>query len=76
MAGKTDNLLTAQDYYGNTYAYSYDTSNHVTIKTLTPGSGQSVPSSAAQQTTRYAYNSEGLLRFIVDPDGEGDGIRL
>jgi YD repeat-containing protein len=65
-----DNLILAQDSLGNTYTYTYDINNHVVTKTLSPGSGQSGQTGPSLETTRYAYNSQGSLRFVVDPDGE------
>jgi trimeric autotransporter adhesin len=61
-----DNLTTAKDFYGNKTVYTYDTNNHVVTKTSSPGAGQTGTTS----TTRYAYNSDGSLRFVVDADGE------
>ncbi len=59
-----DNLTSTQDALNNVTSFTYDASNHVIIKTLTPGDG------SAATTTRYAYTPKGQLRFVVDNDGE------
>jgi YD repeat-containing protein len=65
-----DNLILAQDELGNAFNYTYDANNHVVTKTLTAGAGQSGQTGPTPVTTRYAYNAQGSLRFVVDPDGE------
>ncbi len=60
-----DNLLVATDTLGNTVTRTYDTGNHVLTETSAPGSGQA----GQTTTTRYTYDTEGHLRFIVSAEG-------
>ncbi|HEY8084830.1 MAG TPA: hypothetical protein VIE69_04390, partial [Methylophilaceae bacterium] len=66
------NQISQQDSAGNTITRTYDSANRLLTETTyaTPdpdGSGLGVASNPL--TTRYAYDSESHLRFIISPEG-------
>jgi YD repeat-containing protein len=63
-----DNVLSETDPRGNTITRTYDEDNHVLTDTQAPGtkSGHDV---GASTTTRYAYDNNGNLRYVVTADG-------
>jgi YD repeat-containing protein len=70
------NQLTVQDALGNTTTRTFDSGNRVLTETTSGTAG-------ILATTRYAYDSSGLLRYVVSGDGrvtrnlyDGEGNRI
>ncbi|OOG44428.1 RHS repeat protein, partial [Polaromonas sp. A23] len=68
-----NNLLTRRDAVGNTVAYTYDTStNQILSEThyLSPDiDGAGAAQATLPVTTRYVYDSESHLRFVISATG-------
>jgi YD repeat-containing protein len=67
------NLLQQQDSAGNTVTYTYNADNQRVSETLylkpDPDGGNAVQEAASPVTSRYVYDAEGHLRFVIRGEG-------
>ena len=66
------NLVLSRDALGNTVTYTYNNNNQLLTESRytapdNDGAGSNLPSNAL--TTRYVYDAENHLRFLVSPEG-------